>query len=323
LHVQGDSFLIRQIFAISLATIVTGCVTNQGLTDAGGRSMSLEAKGPFSPADSRFNAFVFLEPSKDYSTDAYERDNGRAWSEVIAWDGKYSFFDIQLNTDAWYAQSTEARMLDKSQFIKLANKFGIPESNFTEIDQVSPRIKGWIASKGDCSIGRFAKRMKGLSAYDNDRGLSDSVVQFGTCSHLIASAETIAQKIDLITKTEKAELAQKYAKIGPLSAISLSKKPAPELHFNASWDGVSDNISGDVEQKGAAQTSFKFHINEQDTDCEGTSVTATSSKSTGRWKFTCENGLSATGIWQKKPDGKTTGSGFDAQKREIKFNLTS
>lgn len=316
--------MIKHIIVASFLTVLAGCVSDQGLTDAGGRSLSLDSGGSIQPSESRFNTFLFLEPSIAYTTESFERDNGRGHIEEVYTKRRGTFFTIEFVNTAWFSMSTENRMLDQAEFRKLANNFYIPESSYVKIDQISPRIKGWVATTGKCSVGQFAKRFKVMTAYDNDRGNADAVIRFGSCAHLVATPQEIAQRIDLITETEEQQLALTYQSIGKLNAPKAqgnSTTPTEPEIFTGQWEGVSNTLTGKTMQKGAAQYSFDFDIAEQKTSCAGTAVTSKSSRLTGTWQLSCENGLSAKGIWNGKIDQPISGEGYDKNKHVITFTL--
>ncbi len=314
---------IRAISAVGMTLVLAGCVTGQGTTDAGGRSLSLESHGSFQPADSRFNTFTFLKPSSEYVTESEERDNGQGWNEDVKWEDERYFITIQYINSSWFSPHTETRMLKGEQFKRLANAYLITDSNFVKIDQVSPRVKGWIATNGKCSAGLFAKRFKGLSPYDNDRGTSDAVVSFAGCNQFSASAEKIMQGIDLMTDKEEAELASIYAEIGKLNEPTSARTGITEelSTLTGNWDGISEKLSGEVRKKGAAQIEFSFAISETGADCVGTAVTSKSSELTGTWKLSCDDGSSADGIWTNRETQPFIGSGSDSEKRPVMFKL--
>tara|TARA_R100001509_G_scaffold8778_1_gene4949 strand:- start:262 stop:1224 length:963 start_codon:yes stop_codon:yes gene_type:complete len=316
--------LFKHVIAAGFLLSLASCASDHGLTDAGGRSLSLSPSGGIQPSESRFNTFLFLEPSVAYLTESFERDNGRGYIEEVYTKGRGTFFSIEFVNTAWFSFSTEDRMLDQSQFRKLANNFYIPESSYVKIDQISPRIKGWIATTGKCSVGEFAKRLKIGTSYDNDRGYADAVIRFGSCSRIIAPPKEIAQRIGLITEAEKQQLRITYQSIGTLKAPapkgSETVRSEPEV-FDAQWEGISNSLTGSVTRKGAAQYNFDFDVAEQKTSCTGTAVTAKSSRLTGTWQFSCENGLTAKGIWNGKTDQPITGEGYDQNKRKITFKL--
>ncbi|MEQ9344954.1 MAG: hypothetical protein RIG26_00790 [Thalassospira sp.] len=316
---------IKALSTIGLTLSLAGCVTGQGTTDAGGRSISLESHGNFQPQESRFNTFTFLKPSREYVTESEERDNGQGWNEDVKWENERYFFAIQYINTAWFSTRTEARMLEVEQFKRLANAYQIADLNFVQIDQVSPRVKGWIASNGKCSAGLFAKRFKGLSPYDNDRGASDAVVSFAGCSQFAASVEEIMQGIDLMTDEEEAKLAVTYAEIGTLNEPASARTGITEelSVLTGSWDGVSESLSGDVRKKGAAQIEFSFTIPETGADCVGTAVTSSMSDLTGTWKLSCDDGSSADGIWTNRETQPFIASGSDSKKRPVSFKLQS
>ena len=306
------------------ALLLTGCVTDQGLTDRSGRSLSLDDEGGFEPSESRFNTFNFLEVSQKYSTQALERDNGRGWTEIVRWDGGKSYVLIQFVNTAWFGRSTEDHALDGEDFRKAAAKLGISEDNFQKIDQVSPRTKGWIAGNENCVAGLFAKRFKKATPYDNDRGYSDAVVEFGGCSQFAVSPEAMMQGINLISDKDEAKLVAAYSGIGSIKKNTWSPKTQNQTWtFNGTWDGVSSDITGEVKGKGAAQFDFSFVIAETNAACSGTAVTGKGTGNTGTWKLTCDNGSDANGIWTKHDGQPVKGGGVDNKKRRLSFEFQS
>lgn len=309
--------------ALSLSAIVlSACVTDGGPTDVSGRSLKLEQLGGFQPAESRFNTFMFLEPSSQYMTNSTQRNNGQGWSETVIWDGSRSFIEIEYITSAWFSRSTEDRMLEADNFDVIANRYSIPTNAYVQLDQVSPRTKGWIASTPECKAGQFAKRFKKATPYDNDRGYSDAVVTFGTCSNkLVVSAETLAQKIDLMNDSDKETIAAAFSNVKPLE---LPKKPEPpkELtRLTGSWQGVTENLEGQASLKGAAQYEFSFELATTGTSCSGSAITEKSSRTNGTWSLNCDDGMFADGIWTNRETQDFIASGADAEKRAILFKL--
>lgn len=316
--------LPRTLSAMMIAASLCACVTDDGPTDIRGRSLKIDDAGGFQPAESRFNTFMFLKPSSEYVTKARERNNGQGWTETVEWNKGREFVEIEFINTAWFSQGTERNVSDQSNFERLARKFSMPSDSFVKIDQVSPRIKGWIAQNGICSVGSFAKRFKGLTPYDNDRGLSDAVVYFGTCGDdFTVTPEEFAQKIDLITKDDKAHLVSAYAGLKPVSA---KKKPThrdPLVSLTGRWDGVSETMSGAVERQTAGQITFSATLTDTGTDCTGTAVTAQKTTMTGTWTLTCANGLAADGIWTYRDNQPFVASGSDSEKRRVTFELKS
>ncbi len=321
---RGDRMFSKFLIAAGAALLLAGCATDQGLTDRKGRSLSLDDEGSFEPAESRFNTFKFLDVSKGYSTQAYERDNGKGWAEIIKWDAGKAYFMIQYVNSAWLSRSTEDRALEGTDFREIAANAGIPEAKFQIIDQVSPRTKGWIGKNGDCVAGFFAKRFKRFTPYDNDRGYSDAIVEFAGCSKFSESPEAIMQGINLITEADEAQLAAAYLNIGPLgnNGSTLTSQQRTRT-FEGDWYGVSSEIEGEVRKKGAAQFDFSFDITEADASCSGTAITGSGTGNTGTWKLLCDNGLKADGMWTKHEGQPIKGAGADSMKRRISFELKS
>lgn len=314
--------LLRSIVLSLSAVMLSACVTDGGPTDVSGRSLKLEQLGGFQPAESRFNTFMFLEPSRKYITNSTQRNNGQGWSETIIWDGSRSFIEIEYITSAWFSRSTEDRMLDVDNFDIIANRYSIATDAYIQLDQVSPRTKGWIASTPECKVGQFAKRFKKATPYDNDRGYSDAVVRFGTCSDkFLVSAETLAQKIGLMNDSEKEMIIAAFSSVEPLK---LPKKPEPpkELtRLTGSWQGVTEKLEGRSSLKGAAQYEFSFELATTGVSCSGTTITDKSSKTNGTWSLSCDDGMSADGIWTNRETQDFIASGADAEKRAILFKL--
>lgn len=304
----------------SALLLLTGCVANDGPTDIGGRSLKLEKQGGFQPAESRFNTFAFLKPSTQYLTQSTERNNGQGWMETIIWDSGHSFIEIEFINTAWFSLATEDRMLEVESFKKVADRFNIPPNTFVQIDRVSPRTKGWIASTGKCDVGRFAKRFKGLTPYDNDRGYSDAVVSLGHCGgDLTVSAEILAQQIDLMSDTAEKQISAAYARVGSLKEPKKPEAPKELTKLSGSWKGISEQIDGTASRKGSAQYDFAFTAAR--TDCSGTAVTSKSSNITGTWSLTCDDGKTADGIWINREAQDFIASGADSEKQAILFKL--
>ncbi|MHC8493033.1 hypothetical protein ACTU44_09995 [Thalassospira sp. SM2505] len=321
---ERTTMLPRLLIPVILAATLAACVTTDGPRDVKGQSLKIEDKGTFQPIESRFNTFAFLTPSKEYITHARQRNNGQGWVETITWDSGRSFIEIEFLTTAWFSINTEERMADRTIFSQLAKKFPVSGDSYAELDQVSPRTKGWLANTGKCSVGGFAKRFKSHTPYDNDRGWSDAVVRFGTCGdNFTVSPEELVQKIDLITEADKVSIAAAFADVGPLPGAQKSGPKKPLTTMKGSWQGVSDELSGVITRETAAQTEFKFTLSEQNAECSGITVNAEKTTETGRWKITCTNGLSADGIWTNRSFQNFIGSGSDTEKRKIMFELIS
>lgn len=306
------------------ALLLTGCVTDGGPTDVKGRSLKIESEGAFQPSESRFNTFAFLKPSGEYLTEAKERNNGQGWMETIIWDSGRSFVMIEFINVAWFAPSEERRMADIEVFRELSKRFPVPDDSFVELDQVSPRTKGWFATSGPCSVGSFAKRFKGLTPYDNDHGNADAIVRFGTCGDdLVVSPEQFVQGIDLMTDKDKEQIANSFVGMPPLVARSTPVAKKPLVSLKGSWDGVAENLRGTVTRETAAQIEFTFSLPNENTKCDGVTVNANKTTETGRWTFDCTNGLTADGIWTNRASQAFTASGSDTEKRKISFTLGS
>ncbi len=312
--------LSRICLAFIMSASLTACVTTDGPTDVKGRSLKIDTKGSFTPTESRFNTFAFLKPASDYITEASERNNGQGWMESVYWDSGRSFISIEFINVAWFSSSTERRLADVEIFTKLAKRYPVSQEDFTELDVISPRTRGWLAKNEKCSVGGFAKRFKGPTPYDNDRGLPDAIVRFGTCGdRLIASPEQLVQKIDLITDNDKKNIASAFSDVNPLPGA----KKLPLTTINGSWAGLVDEFSGSVTRETAAQVEFKFPLPDESAQCTGTAVNAQKTTLTGSWELECTNGLHADGIWTNRPGQNFVASGSDTEKRRVQFELRS
>ncbi|WP_288349939.1 hypothetical protein [uncultured Thalassospira sp.] len=312
--------LSRLCFALVMTASLTACVTDGGPTDVKGRSLKIDDKGSFTPTESRFNTFAFLKPSSDYITDAKQRNNGQGWMETIIWDSGRSFITIEFINIAWFSDSNERRFANVDIFTKLAKKFPVSKDDFVELDVISPRTKGYFAQNDKCIVGSFTKRFKGPTPYDNDRGLPDAVVEFGTCGDKFSvSPEEFIHKIDLITEDDKKNIASAFSNVNPLPGA----KKLPLTTINGSWAGLVDEFSGSVTRETAAQVEFNFSLPDESAQCTGTAVNAQKTTLTGRWELECTNGLHADGIWTNRPGQNFVASGSDTEKRRVQFELRS
>lgn len=312
--------ILSKLTALSCGLLLTACVSDGAPRDSIGRSMSLESKGSFQPYQTHFNAFTFLKPSQTYKTESIERNNGSVWTEQIISDKDSIFITIEHVNVAWFRQSTEDDMLDRNTFRKLATEFDIPEDKYVQIDKISPRTKGLIATNGKCTVARFVKRLKVLTGARNERGYPDTAVIFVNCGDsLTIPAEELVQKIDLITEAERTELAKTYKNIGPLTPKDKNK-----VQFTISWDGIAKDMQGEVKltAKGAAQTDFTVTIAEPTMTCDGTSITDDKTQWTGTWSLTCSDKRTANGVWTSLGKGKgQVGTGQDNKGKDVEFTI--
>ncbi|WP_133125835.1 hypothetical protein [Thalassospira marina] len=316
-----NSFLAR-LTALTMIMGLTACVTNSGTVDTSGQSIKLEKKGKFVPTDSHFNTFIFLKPSPFYETQTVERDNGSVWTEYVGSFPKELVIQIKHANTVWYTPKSEERMLIldnfKQEFPNAAIVF--TDKDYKKIDQLSPRIKGWIASNEKCNAGYVAKRLKTIGEARNDIGYSDTLVKFMSCGDaMTVSPAQFVQKIGLISDSEERIVAQKY------KAIDFALTEEQEAMVIAiNWPKVLEDQSGYLVLKKAHDDMQDFTTNFEaaKTSCQGTFKTNDMSGWSGTWTLSCLNGSNASGEWTKLGDDKGKSAiGKDSKGRDVFFRF--
>lgn len=318
-----NSFLAR-LTALTMIMGLTACVTNSGTVDSGGRSIKLEQKGKFLPIDSHFNTFLFLEPSPFYETQTVERDNGSVWTEAVGSEPGQLLLLVEHVNVTWYSPRTEEHALNlntlKELFPSTAQAFS--DKDYTKIDQLSPRIKGWIASNDNCAAGYVTKRLKTIGEARNDIGYSDTVIKFMSCGNkMTVSPAVFVQKIDLLSDSEKRMVAQKYKAID----FALTKEQEA-MTIAIHWPEVLENQSGYLVVKKAHDNMQDFATNFESikTSCSGTLTTDDKSGWSGTWTLSCLNGNKASGEWTKLGDHKGKSAiGKDSKGRDVIFRFST
>lgn len=300
--------------------LLTGCVTTNGPVDAGGRSMKLDEMGYFDPIQSRFNTFRFLELSPFYTTNAKQRDNGKGWQETVTWNA--GFIHVEHVTDGWFSRFVEDDMLEGEAFRKLAERYSIDQSNFAKIDIIGSRLKGWVGKQGKCVAGAFSKRTKPLSPYDNDRGYADTAVFFGGCRNFIVTPTSFAQRFNIMSETDKKSVETTWQGLGILKhPIDFPK--GESFNVSGEWRDVTPKFEGVAAPMGQDHFSFNIWVPEKELKCNGIAKNSNGEQSGRTWKFTCENGQSAEGIWMKRKNRPLIASGADNEKRPVLFKITN
>lgn len=317
-----NSFLAR-LTVLFMVLGLSACVSTSETVDKGGRSIKLEKKGKILPTESHFNTFAFLEPSRFYETQTIERNNGAVWTELVGSQPSQILIAIGHVNIAWYSRSTEEDALNldnlKKEFPSTAQVF--TDKDYTKIDQLSPRIKGWIASNDQCDAGNVAKRLKTIGGARNDIGYSDTIVRFMSCGNkMTVSAAQFVQKIDLISDSAKRDISRKYKSV---DFVLTDEQDAAVISID--WPNVLD------EQFGYLLLS-KVHDNMQDftanfetvkTSCNGIFKTDDKSGWSGTWTLSCLNGSESSGEWTKLGGDKgkmATGKDSKGQNVTFRFN---
>ncbi|MFH1803852.1 MAG: hypothetical protein ABID63_03060 [Pseudomonadota bacterium] len=319
--------VIRTLFAAGMAMMLAACAAQTGSVGVHDETAAWDDVGHFQPHESRFNSFLFLKPWKGYKTRVSKRENGIHWKEeIITTYGPLNevgiFLTIEYTDSADFSLETENRMLKRASFENLASKFPMPSDGYKKIDQNFPRIKGWVATTGKCSVGHFAKRFNHKAPFESKNTYSNAIVQFFLCSNLLVTPVEFANRIDLISENEKQQIRQAYQSFEIPPFPEPAKNP-PEPHaFAGEWESISSNLKGPVHRINNNRLVFSLETESPEVSCSGFIINSKMSTHTGTWNLSCNDGKTADGIWNMPFDGRPiTGSGFDTRKRKITFEL--
>lgn len=323
----------RYFSAISVAGLIlllAGCSKDNAL-DIQGNGAVVKTEGAFQPQDSNFNTFSLLTPSPTYRTEKMDRDSGRSWMEFIQWDHGKSYISVQYIPVGWFSIESENQVMSEKRLSRALTRFKIPQDAIRKIDQPDPRIKGLIASNENCSVGQFAKRLKERTYLKGEEGLSDVIVDFGTCSdNLVISDEEFTQRFNLMTPSEKSSLAGTYKDIRPLAVIknatqspvtNATSDPTRPPQIMMSWGGLTKNAVTTLTRKktGTLSEDWTATFEESAVSCSGNSQFLSPESEYGIWTLKC-NDQQASGPWfVKNPEKVIFGESVTKKGDSIKF----
>jgi len=318
---------IRALFFAGMAITIAACATQTGSIDARNDTTVRNDVGHFQPYESRFNSFLFLKPWKGYKTRVLKRENGLLWKEEIYTTygplNKVGFFlTIEYTDSVGFSLETEERMLNRESFENLASDFRMPSDTYKKIDQDFPRIKGWVATTGKCSVGRFTKKFNRKAPFESKNTFSNAIVQFGICDDFLVTPTEFANRIGLISENEKQQIRQSYQSLEIPPVPEPVKYPTEPHEFAGEWEGISNDLKGTVRRINKNRLVLSFETGNPKILCSGFITNSRMSTHTGTWNISCEDGKTADGIWNMPFDGgQIAGNGFDASKRKISFEL--